>query len=176
MGPKWGVKIAPPQFGPNLGSLAPGPKWGVQNSTPQMGMGNGSTASPEVGDGQWLHGFPKVGDRQMAIGRDREGCAPPHVFWVGVWKGPLYVFLGGPLPKKRVALRASPGLVARRLAAMLLCWRVIYVRECRGREKGRDGNAICEEKIGGRFMPSVVLSRHYIVYSISVGIGVGCML
>jgi len=113
----------------------------------------------------------------MAIGWIGKG-GPPAVciFGRGVWKGPPYVCLGGPFSKKRVALRASPGLVARRLAAMLLCWRVIYVRECRGREKGRDGNAICEEKIGGRFMPSVVLSRHYIVYSISVGIGVGCML
>jgi len=46
-------------------------------------------------------------------------------FWAGVWKGPPYVFLGGPLPKKRVALRAFPGLVATLLAAMLVCWRVI---------------------------------------------------
>ena len=29
-------------------------------------MGNGSTASPNVGDGQWLHCFPKKGDGSMA--------------------------------------------------------------------------------------------------------------
>jgi len=34
---------------------------------------------------------------------------------------------------------------------------------CMGREKGMDGNAMCEEKIGGRCMPSVVLSWNYIV-------------
>jgi len=66
------------------------------------------------------------------------------------------------LPIKRVALRASPGLVATRLAAMLVCWRDMLANVGEGR-RGRDGNAICEEKIGGKCMPSVVKKWKYIV-------------
>ena len=62
----------------------------------------------DVGDGQWLHCFPKLGDRQVGLGWDREGCAPRTMyFWAGGMERPT-VCLGGPLPKKRVALRASP--------------------------------------------------------------------
>jgi len=81
---------------------------------------------PNVGDGLWLHSFPKVGDRQMAIGWDREVCAPRRMyFWAGGMERPTVCMLEGPLRKKRVALRAPPGLVAMRLAAMLVCWCVI---------------------------------------------------
>jgi len=36
----------------------------VFGSRGSVGMGNGSTASPEVGDGQWVQCFPKEGDGQ----------------------------------------------------------------------------------------------------------------
>jgi len=53
-----------------------------------------------------------------AIGWDREGCAPRRMyFWAGGMERPTVCMLGGPLLKKRVALRASPCLVAKRLAA-----------------------------------------------------------
>ena len=63
----------------------------------------------------------------------------PYVFLgrVGVWdlKGPSYVFLGigkarrkefrlGLSPKRETALRAAPGLVPARLAAMMVVWSV----------------------------------------------------
>jgi len=56
---------------------------------------------------------------------DREGWGPRRMYLGGGYGKAPRIFLGGPLLKKGVALRASPGLVARRLAAMLLCWRVI---------------------------------------------------
>jgi len=59
--------------------------------------------------------------------------------------------LGVPLPKKRVALRASPGLAAVRLAAMLVCWRENGFASVGEGRRGRYGNAICEEKRSQRY-------------------------
>ena len=61
----------------------------------------------------------------MPIGWDGEGCARAVCILGGGYGKAPYEFLGGPLPKKRVALRVSSGVVATRLAAMLVCWRVI---------------------------------------------------
>ena len=80
---------------------------------------------PQRGDGKWLQCFPNLGDGQMGIGWYRVSMgSPPYVFLVAVY-GKAHRMLGGPLPKKGVALRASPGLAAMRLAAMLICWREI---------------------------------------------------
>ena len=82
---------------------------------PRLGMGYGSTAFPKgVGNGSTAS--PRWGWAMAPLLPQGRGWAeaiglvspPPYVFWAGVWKGPPYVFLGGPLPKKRVALRASP--------------------------------------------------------------------
>ena len=74
-----------------------------------------------VGNGQWLHSFPKEGDRQMPIGWDREGCAPAEcIFGRGYGKAHRMYFWEGLSPKRGFALRAFPGLVATRQAAMLV--------------------------------------------------------
>ena len=94
-------------------------------ASPILGMGYGSTASLRLGMAMTPR-LPQGWGSAHALGWEREGCEPRRMyFWAGVLKGPLYVFLGGPLLKKRVALRASPCIVARRLAAMLVCWCVI---------------------------------------------------
>jgi len=120
-------KLHPTKHWAHLGSLDHGPKMGVQICTPRSGPIWGQLPirgfwAPE--SQLMLLGWG--GDRQMAIVWDREGWIPAAcIIGRRVWKGPPYVFWGGPLPKKRVALRASPGLVARRLAAMLVCLRLI---------------------------------------------------
>ena len=55
-------------------------------------------------------------------------------FGRGVWKGPLYVFLGGPLPKEEGRTACAPRLAAARLAWMPVCCLDILVSE--GREGG----------------------------------------
>ena len=104
---------------------------------PMWGKGYGSTASLRLGmamaprplqkgDGLWLHCFPKVGDGQMRIGWDREGCAPRRMCFVaGCMERPTLCMFRRASPQKRVALRAFPGLVVTRLAAISVCWRVI---------------------------------------------------
>ena len=90
-----------------------------------LGMDYGSTASLRLRMAMTPR-LPQGRVSADAIGWDRGGCDPLRMyFWAGLLQGLLYVFLGGPLPKKRVALRASPGIYARRLAAMLVCWCVI---------------------------------------------------
>jgi len=111
-GPKMGgSKLHPHKIGPLWGHL------------PMAQIGGCKIASPN--GPMWgqlpIVGFGSLSVSGVGIGK---GGPPPYIFW-RVWKGPPYVFLGGHLPKKRVALRASPGIVARRLAAMLLCWRLI---------------------------------------------------
>ena len=87
-------------------------------------MGNGSTASLGLGMAMaplLPQGRGSAGGFSLGWGRVRP---PPYVFLGGGTEKPT-VSLGGPLPKKRVALRASPWLAAVRLAAMLVCWREI---------------------------------------------------
>jgi len=119
-------------------------------------MCNGSTASPKVGDGLWLHCFPKEGVGNGSTASPRWGWAmapllpqgrgwaeaiglvspPPYVLG-GCMERPTVCIFGRASPQKEGCTACIPGLVARRLAAVLLCWRVIWVSECRGREKGK---------------------------------------
>ena len=124
---------------------------------PVVGDGLWLHCFPYVGDGQWLHCFHKVGDRQMPIGWDREECAPPYVFLGGGYGKAHRMYVWEGLSPKRGlhCVHPRPSRKATGSHVGLLTCDIGFAGGGEGR-RGRDGNAICEEKIGVRGMPSVV--------------------
>jgi len=166
--------MASPRLGMGYGSTA-SPKRGT---APWLPLGWGRAMAPRLpqclgwamaprlpqrGDGLWLHCFPKVGDQQMPIGWVREGCAPAVcIFGRGYGKAHCMYFWEGHSPKRGLhGGHPRPSRNATGSHAGL--WRGYRLASVGEGRRGRDGNAICEKKIGRRCMPSVVETWNYIV-------------
>jgi hypothetical protein len=91
-----------------------GRKWGCKQAPPSGPLWG---QLPIVGfwapEGGWGLGIGKGGSPAVCILGGGYGSAHRMYFWEGLSQ------------KKRAALRASPGLVALRLAVMQVCWLVL---------------------------------------------------
>ena len=108
-----GFQNCTPKIGPLRGHLPMGPKWGCKKHPP-CGPLRGQL--PIVGfwapEDEWDWGIGKGGSPAVCILGGGYGKAHRMYFWEG-------------LSPKEGCTACIPGRAAKRLAAMLICWRVI---------------------------------------------------